>query len=535
MFSADAPASGYQSEVHTALVDALARDLQDADYTNEAIENLLGHTQSEALAADDPVPAHVALHNLDTDSALAWLVRLFLLAERVPQSALDAALPNVGSKGLAELNLVELSGTEAVAKFDLRPYSVDEKNYWMSSDLGSMQVSGSLRPDHVLGVGQASLTLAHATVRSRAESALDLGTGCGIQAIHLLEHVENITVTDISARALAFARFNFLLNRQALGLDETLSRIRFKLGSLLEPVKDEKFDIIVSNPPFVITPRTERTEDEGRYEYRDGGQEGDAIVAELMAHLPEHLNPGGYAQMLANWEIKQGQTLWYGRLQSWLPPDVSVWVVQREQQSAPEYARMWLRDAAESDDLKTYRRAFAEYQEDFAARNVDKVGFGLVYLHQPLPDKTPWQYWEEHAASVNPPLGIAIGRTVERLNELGAYGNALEFSEETLRRVGALRLQAASDVTYEQHRRLGAEDPEIILLRQGGGFAKVQPLSSAAAGVVGASDGSFTIAELAAGYRSLLPEEEQPDFEIDHLLAEIGRLYVAGFMTAAVT
>src|SRR5690606_16888635 len=96
------------------------------------------------------------------------------------------------------------------------------------------------------------------------DSVLDLGTGCGIQAMHARRFARRVVATDISERALRYARLNAGLN----GLDG----IEFRLGSLYEPVAGERFDRIVTNPPFVITPRTPEVP---AYEYRDGGLEGD--------------------------------------------------------------------------------------------------------------------------------------------------------------------------------------------------------------------------------------------------------------------
>src|SRR5690606_26360272 len=121
------------------------------------------------------------------------------------------------------------------------------------------------REDHVLGVGGASLTLASATMRARVGTALDLGTGCGIQALHVAGHAERVVATDISARALAFARFNLELNADALGAPgQRAAEVDLRAGSMLEPVTGETFDMIVSNPPFVITPPGAPS-----FEYRD--------------------------------------------------------------------------------------------------------------------------------------------------------------------------------------------------------------------------------------------------------------------------
>ncbi len=528
LFSPDAPHSGDQ-----AGVDALAATLRSIDFSNAGIERVLGGSAVQGLQEDDAEPARAVLERAGTDP-LAVLIRLWLLGDTVTEQQLRLALPGVGAAGLRRLNLIlETDDGGYRARWDLRPYDVDGELLWVSSDLGALQQPGRLRADHVLGVGQASLTLAHASIRRPVSTALDIGTGCGIQALHLLAHADRVTVTDISARALSFARFNLALNREALGLDAELSRVTFVRGSLLEPVAGERFDLIVSNPPFVITPRTERTEGQARYEYRDGGAEGDAIVAELVQRLPEHLNPGGTAQMLSNWEIKQGQQLWYGRVREWLPSGINCWVIQRDEQDGPDYARLWLRDAAESRDRGYYRRALGEYLSDFTARRVARVGFGLVLLHKPEREGGTWRRWEEYGATINPPLGPAIERTVARMNELGVTGDTIHFPAPVLEEVAELRLVPAADVTYEQHRRLGAADPEIILLRQGGGFARAQALSSAAAGLVSAFDGTFTVAELIAGYRSLLEEPAQASFDEQALLSELTHLYLDGFVGTA--
>ena len=99
------------------------------------------------------------------------------------------------------------------------------------------------------GLGGASTTLASWTPRPAVERALDLGTGCGVQALHLGAHARQVTVTDISTRALDFARFNAVLNGCEWDVVE---------GSMLDPVAGQRFGLIVSNPPFVITPTDAR-------------------------------------------------------------------------------------------------------------------------------------------------------------------------------------------------------------------------------------------------------------------------------------
>src|SRR5690606_30657606 len=163
------------------------------------------------------------------------------------------------------------------------------------------------------------------------DRALDLGTGCGIQTFHLLAHAGHVTATDVSDRALGFTRFNLLLNARALGIDPDRleDRVSLRAGSLLEPVRGGQFDLVVSNPPFVITPRPAGETPQDRYTYRDGGLPGDRIVADLVRGLPAVMAPGATAHLLGNWEVlapppgdeRPAAERWALRPEQWVPED----------------------------------------------------------------------------------------------------------------------------------------------------------------------------------------------------------------------
>jgi methylase of polypeptide subunit release factors len=230
-------------------LSALAADLRAISYTVDGVAELLGESASAALGRDQLIPALLASERF-TDSrnpsirALAALVRLWLLAVPQAEADVDAALPGIQTQGLLELGLVTLDAGVVRAKVDLRPYGWDANadgsggaELWVASDLAAHQQPGVLRHDHVLGIGQASTTLVQTTFRSHSKRALDLGTGCGIQTFHLLHHCEHVTATDISVRALAFTRFNLLLNAAELELDphNLEGRVSLRLGRSLTP------------------------------------------------------------------------------------------------------------------------------------------------------------------------------------------------------------------------------------------------------------------------------------------------------------
>lgn len=525
------------------LLTALAADLRRLDYTPDGVARLLGPAASAALNRDQTIPALLAADRAvqqdEANAALAAVVRLWLLAEPQAKETLDAALPGIRAEGLLELGLVEpVPGTGLLAaKADLRPYGWEGTEsqsgsvsrgaeLWVASDLAAHQQEGVLRHDHVLGIGQASTTLVQTTVRRHTERALDLGTGCGIQTFHLLHHCGHVTATDISERALAFTRFNILLNAEALSVDPARleDRVSLRLGSLLDPVAGEDFGLVVSNPPFVITPRSAGEDAADQFTYRDGGLPGDAIVAGLVAALPGVLAPGGTAQMLGNWEVAAGSE-WQERPRAWVRQDTDAWFIQREQVGPEQYAETWLQDASEGRDRKHYRDAYSAYLADFESRTVEGIGFGMVWLRRPLATgQSVISRFEEISYPIEQPIGPHLGAAVERIDWLAAHG--LEDAH----------LLVAEDVTEERHQRPGAEHPGVILLRQGAGLRRTNLLSTELAGFVSACDGDLTAGQIAGALEALLGGGLAGEGGFDagsfrsRLLAEVANLVRDGFL-----
>src|SRR5581483_1890218 len=157
----------------------------------------------------------------------------------------EKSLPGLIDK-LAVEGILSQSVGQVAARMDVRPYATDDTQLWVLSDLtpgldGSPNKVGS---NHVLGISPASTSLAQQTIREPFGRALDLGTGCGVQALHLARHCEEVVATDVNSRALWMTRFNAALN----GV-----RVDVRDGSFFEPISDERFDLITTNPPFVIS------------------------------------------------------------------------------------------------------------------------------------------------------------------------------------------------------------------------------------------------------------------------------------------
>lgn len=500
----------------TPIVDAEGLRRLRADlsgYTVDVLTDLLGPRVQAALGRDQLLPTERWARGVAPDAAeagVAALVSVFMLSRPVPRHRLQTALPRLGVDGAERLGLVQAAGQDrddlVRPLVDLQPYAATDAagtaHWWIVSDLPARAGSGPLPVDHVLGVGGASVMLAGSAIRRRVDRVLDLGTGCGVQALHASRHARHVTATDLSARALGFAAFTWALNAaDALAGPE----LQLRRGSLLEPVAGERFDLVVSNPPFVITPRGGQVP---LYEYRDGGAVGDEVVHRLVVELGSVLAPGGVAQLLGNWEHRRGQP-WQERVEAWLAESgLDGWVVQREVQDPAEYAETWIRDGGQAEGAR-FDALYDAWLDDFEARGVEAVGFGVVTLRRPAAE-VPWTL--RRVEEVRTPVSGPLGGHLEACLTAQDWLRGPAATDEAL---AAARLRVAPDVTEERHHRPGADDPEVILLRQGGGFGRTVRATTALAGLVGACDGDLSVGRLVGALAGLL------DVPVAELAAEL--------------
>ena len=461
----------------------LREALLAAAFTADGLLDLLGAPAYAALARSETVPALRATRG---DAPLDTLVRLFLLQRPVPYERARAALP------LAECiedGWVVQEGDEVRATVDVRPYSGPEDQDWfIVSDLGCAVGGaggiGSHEEGVVLGVGGASTTLAGITVRKPVGSALDLGTGSGIQALHASQHATRVTATDLNPRALVFTRLTLALS------GTTPADLRE--GSLFEPVGTDTYDLIVSNPPFVISPGARLT-------YRDGGMGGDDLCRTLVQQAGDRLNEGGYAHFLANWQHVEGEE-WQDRLRSWVPRGCDAWIVQRETQDITQYAELWLRDSGDHrTDPAQYAARYDAWLDEFEARKTKAVGFGWITLRKSQSAaENPSIVIEEWPHPVEQPLGEAVEAHFARQDYLRLHDDAALLADH---------FTLALEVMQEQVGLPGAEDPEHVVLRQNRGMRRATKVDSVGAGFAGVCDGTLPAGRILDAIAQLMNED----------------------------
>lgn len=525
-------AAALQRELRAPALRVVRRALAaGAGATRASAASTSSDRPGPTTGADSISPAANAPQDGDVAGyKVAVLTALFMLGEPVGAAALETALPRTGVAGALAIGLVvptqSASGEQLYAPaVDLRPHEAEDAHgsvrWWVASDLGELVTGQALAPDHVLGIGRAGLTLAALTPRKPVETALDLGVGCGIQTLYLLRHVRQVVATDISTRALEFTAFNVAL----AGVDS--ARVQLRQGNLLEPVAGQRFDLIVSNPPFVITPPSVRQAGLPLMEYRDAGG---PILPALVRGLEDHLNPDGVAVMLGNWEHREG-TSWRTSVNQWIGKSLDAWIIQREVQDPVEYAAMWLRDGGLTPERSgaAFENALAAWQEDFDSRQVSGVGMGYLVFHAPnvaagalsglggtalegqtAPEEPasdaaapgavvePWRVLEEVPTSGQGALGEHVAQVIAAHEALRGLDDA---------QVAALKLRTASGLSKEEA-LTPTPVPTAPVIRQAEGFGRVIAVGMPEVALLSASDeGLLTVAQIAAAVASLTSED----------------------------
>ncbi|MFT4298757.1 MAG: methyltransferase [Aeromicrobium sp.] len=458
-----------------ATVRRLAAALRSADFTAGAVYALLGAEAHAALGRNETTPADRVTR--EADSPLAVLIRLFTLQRPVPRAAVDSALPGL-VEPLTCAGLLAADGGEVRALVDLRPYGDEEHDWWVVCDLTPGLDAGPVEvgPEHVLGISEASSSLARLVVRRPAGRTLDLGTGCGVQALHLAQHSGAVVATDVNARALDMARLTAALNGVAVDVRE---------GSLYEPVAGERFDLIASNPPFVVSPP------EGeRLVYRETGFAGDDVVRRLVEGASGQLTEGGLCQLLAAW-IHPADGSWRERLAAWIEPTgLDAWVVEREEVDLAAYTEMWLADSGHRGG-PGYAEAYDRWLGWFAAQGIGSMGFGWINLCR-AERVTPSVRIEEYGGPVAGPVGADVQAWAEGVDALSA-GDPLDRAWRT--RPDAVQIEAGP---------VGAEDPATISVRLTQGLRRERTVDTVEAGLLSASDGDLTAGQILDALAHLL-------------------------------
>ena len=190
-----------------------------------------------------------------------------------------------------------------------------------------------------------------------------MGTGSGVQALLAARHSERVLATDVNERALDFARLNADLN--------ALPNVECRRGSLFEPATAHTFGLVVSNPPYVVSPDT-------AFVFRDSGRGADEISREIVTRAPAALEEGGFATLLLNWVVDDPGAP-TAAVEAWLAGNgCDTWILHYGTQSAVEYAAKWNSELA----TEGYSAAVSRWLDYYRREGIEHVGLGAVVLRR---------------------------------------------------------------------------------------------------------------------------------------------------------
>lgn len=425
---------------------------------------------SEALTAFTRGWHGPAMRRTSGGTGLDTLIRLFALGLDVDKEDL-AEVPEAEISDWKDAGLVRVYRGVVRPLVAIHAGQQGGRTLFITSDSGRAGAKRRLFADFVIDLDISSAQLSAMTPRRPFERALDLGTGSGLQAILASTHCDKVVATDLNGRALAFAAFNLALNE--------IDNVELRAGDLYEPVSGEAFDLIVSNPPFVVSPSFE-------HYFRDSRLPGDGISQAVVRGAAQHLGPGGWATLKCQWVIIEGQD-WRQRLRDWVGDTGCDMLILTARVDGPlAHATRWLNDLGQVEPDEADKR-LAQWTRYFDDEGVTAVVEGFVVLRKGAGGRVPWVAIEELSRDVTSDRTGALGDLfdsqdwiVERSQAGGLLGARFRLPE-------SVHLQRAS--RSEGGRWI---EDGVVLYKAGGLHANIH-LHDPAAEAIAACDGTKTL------------------------------------------
>jgi methylase of polypeptide subunit release factors len=331
----------------------LGERLRALGYSEAAITALLGEDGYSTGPEDLPTHARRL-----PDSELATAVKLLFLGMSIENGAIVRALGRDGLDALEATGLAEV-GELVVPQARIVPV----EDLLIAADSYSRGIEDPT--DYVAAFSPTSRLCDALTVRRPIDSALDVGTGSGAQALLAARHSRRVVATDVNPRALAFTRLNAALN----GLDN----IEVRSGSLFEPAQGERFDLVVCNAPYVISP-------ERRWTYRDAGGVGDEVSERVVRDAAAHLADGGFATVTASWVAEDPDDP-DERVLAWVEgTGCDAWIFVAWEADVLDHAAEW--NAELAGDPESFAERLDEWRAYLEDLGVRWVSEGAVVLHR---------------------------------------------------------------------------------------------------------------------------------------------------------
>jgi SAM-dependent methyltransferase len=444
-----------------------AETLHRADFSEQSVQRVLERKDILAMAVSE-VPR--ALRKTAAPTPLNTLIRLLFIGLPAPLQAVREALHPMPLEAWTQADL--LCPPDAQGQVEPRIQIWPLGGLLVAVDL-PWRRNAAPPADFVVPPGPLTLQLANLSIDRPCPQVLDLGTGSGALSLMVAPRAETVFATDSNPRALAFTRFNLGLNQ--------IDNVRCLAGDLFDSVAGRQFDLILCNPPFVISPTQ-------RFMFRDSGERGDVFCRRLVRAAVDHVKPGGFFQFTANIAHRTGRS-WKADLEEWfeaLECDVLVFVTHVE--TASEYAMTWIL-STESKDPSQVAKRYEAWTEFLEREQIEAVSYLFVTLRRASGGRN-WIQVEDPPCQIVGPCGEEVLRFFACRDASSEPAAADCLLAQLVRLAPGIRLTQEYLATDE-----GLELSEIRI-RKTGGLQYPLGIHRNVAGLLAGCDGTRTVRDL---------------------------------------
>jgi len=453
------------------LTPLAASSRQLREYFNEAgftFERFINDPALKDLPSSRLGNLPALLERTAEPTALNVLLRWFFLGES-QEPGFANLIPASVLGELLETGMLVRHGNEFTPAVMLTPceaslFAADPARVLESAESAGM----------VLWPNPSTRVLQMFTIRRPTGTTLDLGAGCGMLAVLAAAHSRHVVATDLNPRAAEFTSFNAWLNG--------VTNVECLTGDTFEPVRGRTFDLIVSNPPFFVTPSVGQM-------FCENSIELDGFCRNLVRAAPEYLNEGGYLQITFEWVQVRGQS-WQDRLVEWLKDsDCDAWVLRTYSRKAADYAAERIGRQMPYSPQSVNQRT-EEWVAYYREREVEEVHGGILAMRR-RSGKNWLRIEDLPGLDYSEPFG-------ESIEELFANQNRLDADRSTSEML-SWRPRVAPDTRIDQRLQLVAGDwkPFSTTLSRGGGLPSSLAADPQVVDFLRRCDGTRTLSELA--------------------------------------
>lgn len=379
----------------------------------------------------------------------ASLALLFQHLLPVPRGVVDRALGRDMRAWLTEAGILhEDAGT---VRASLRMVVADDVFLW--SDEATAGAEAVMTP------GPTTADLLNVLPAKLSGSFLDVGTGPGtLGLVAARRGADRVVVTDISERAAALTRFNASFNDL---------RVDVRVGDLLAPVAGERFDWVVSQPPYVTHPL-----DEPGVTFLHGGEKGDELAFRFLGGLAEHLRRRGIAIVLFDSPVRQNAALDQRiRAAVGAEPDISVF---SQGGLGPDRQALGYASLADPTFGDRYAEAAVRYREHLLRQGINEVTHSLVIAR--AGDRDGYEGWT---------MSLGVARFPNEWDEVRAFLRGIDLAVAGEDALAAARVRPRDRAMVTIERAPGAaRDAEVRSIRFGAPSVALDRELTQAGGVI---------------------------------------------------